>query len=315
VSGLARAAGNGDGVEAEMISVSVTRRSVSRSESAPRHAGRRTLLAAAVLVGALGVGPVGAQQARPEAQPAQAPPQPPPRPTAMLPDRPQLEPKAVAILKAMSDRLAAARTMTFTATVTYEAAARTGQPLAYTTLSEVTVRRPDKLKVVTPGDGSPSEFYYDGRTMTAYAPGPGLVAVADAPPTIDAVLKAAYDEAAIYFPFSDLIVADPYGDVAPGLRLAFVIGQSRVVGGVLTDMVAVANDVVQVELWIGADDRLPRMVRATYFDEPGGFRHALELSDWRLDPPLPADAFASDRAAGAKRIEFANPAAAKPSPK
>lgn len=308
MSGLARAAGDGDGVEAEMISVSVTRRSVSRSESAPRHAGRRTLLAAAVLVGALGVGPVGAQQAPPQGQPAQ------PRPTAVLPDRPQLEPKAVAILKAMSDKLAAAKTMTFTATVTYEAPARTGQPLAYTTLSEVTVRRPDGLKVVTPGDGSPSEFYYDGRTMTAYAPGPGLVAVADAPPTIDAVLKAAYDEAAIYFPFSDLIVADPYGDVAPGLRLAFVIGQSRVVGGVLTDMVAVANDVVQVELWIGADDRLPRMVRATYFDEPGGFRHALELSDWRLDPPLPADAFASGRAAGAKRIGFASPAA-PPAPK
>jgi len=57
----------------------------------------------------------------------------------MLPDRPQLEPKAVEILEAMSERLAAARTMTFTATVTYEAPARTGQPLAYTTLSEVTL--------------------------------------------------------------------------------------------------------------------------------------------------------------------------------
>jgi hypothetical protein len=57
------------------------------------------------------------------------------------------------------------------------------------------------------------------------------------------------------------------------------------------------------------------MARATYFDEPGGFRHALELSDWRLDPPLPPDAFASERAAKATRINFANPAAAKPPPK
>ncbi len=294
-----------------MASVSTTRRSVSRSVSAPRRAGRRILLAA-VLLGALGVGPAGAQQAPPPGQPGQAPPQPPPRPTAMLPDRPQLEPKAVEILEAMSERLAAARTMTFTATVTYEAPARTGQPLAYTTLSEVTLQRPDKLKVVTPGDGSPSEFYYDGKTMMGYSPGANLVAVADAPPTIDAMLKAAYDKAAIYFPFSDLIVADPYGDIAPGLRLAFVIGQSKVVGGVLTDMVAVADDVVQVELWIGADDRLPRMVRATYFDEPGDFRHEMALSDWRLDPPLPPDAFASERAAKAARIEFADPAAPAP---
>ncbi len=292
--------------------ISVTQGRVGPSGTAPRHAGGRVLLAAAVLVGALGVGPVGAQQAQPGAQPGQAPPRPAPRPAAMLPDRPQLEPKAVAILEAMSDKLAAARTMTFTATITYEAPARTGQPLAYTTLSEVTLQRPDKLKVVTPGDGSPSEFYYDGRTMTAYAPGPGLAAVADAPPTIDAMLKAAYDGAAIYFPFSDLIVADPYGDVAPSLKLAFVIGQSRVVGGVPTDMVGIANDVVQAELWIGADDRLPRMMRATYFGEPGNFRHEMVLSDWRLDPPLPADAFASERAARAARIDFADPAAPAP---
>ena len=74
-----------------MARVSITRRSVSRSGSAPRHAGRRILLAA-VLLGALGAGPAGAQQAPPPGQPGQAPPQPPPRPTAMLPDKPQLEP-------------------------------------------------------------------------------------------------------------------------------------------------------------------------------------------------------------------------------
>jgi hypothetical protein len=73
----------------------------------------------------------------------------------LLPDKPVLEPKAIAILKAASDRLAAARTMTFTAIVTYESPARTLQPLAYTTLSKVTLQRPDKLRVITPGDGPP----------------------------------------------------------------------------------------------------------------------------------------------------------------
>ena len=44
-----------------------------------------------------------------------------------------------------------------------------------------------------PGDGPASEFYYDGKTMMAYAPAENLVAVADAPPTIDAALMAAYN--------------------------------------------------------------------------------------------------------------------------
>ena len=104
--------------------------------------------------------------------------------------------------------------------------------------------------------------------MMAFAPAENLVAVAEAPPTIDAALKAAYDSAAIYFPFTDVIVADPYKDIADGLILAFYIGQSQVVGGTTTDMVAYANNDVFVQIWIGAEDKLPRMVRAVYRADP-----------------------------------------------
>ncbi|HXW19849.1 MAG TPA: DUF2092 domain-containing protein, partial [Roseiarcus sp.] len=98
---------------------------------------------------------------------------------------PLLEPKAIDVLKAASAALAGAKTLSFTAISTYERAANNGQPLYYSTLSEVTVQRPDKLKVITLGDGTPDEFYYDGKTMMAYVPGSELVAVAEAPPTID----------------------------------------------------------------------------------------------------------------------------------
>ena len=89
-----------------------------------------------------------------------------------------LEPKAIDILKAASARLAAAHSMEFTSIVTYENPSRLGPPLAYTTKSEVTMERPDKLRVITLGDGPPSEFYYDGKTMTAFAPVEDLVAIA-----------------------------------------------------------------------------------------------------------------------------------------
>ena len=91
--------------------------------------------------------------------------------------------------------------MAFTAVISYESPSRLGPPLVYTTKSDVTLQRPDKLRVITSGDGPASEFYYDGKTMMAFAPAENHVAVADAPPTIDAALKAAYDSAAIYFPF------------------------------------------------------------------------------------------------------------------
>ena len=218
-----------------------------------------------------------------------------------------LEPKAIDILKAASARLAAAHSMEFTSIVTYENPSRLGPPLAYTTKSEVTMERPDKLRVITLGDGPPSEFYYDGKTMTAFAPVEDLVAIAPAPPTIDAALEEAYHTAATYFPFSDVIVADPYKDIADGLRLAFYIGQSHVVGGTTTDIVAYANDNVFSQIWIGADDKLPRMLRAVFRNDPLRLRNEMELTDWKIDPEIPADAFASPKAAAAKHIAFARP--------
>jgi hypothetical protein len=221
--------------------------------------------------------------------------------------RPGLEPKAIDLLKAASSRLAAAHSMRFTAVVSYESPSLLGPPLVYTTRSEVTLQRPDKLRVITVGDGPASEFYYDGKTMMAFAPAANHVAVAEAPPTIDAALKAAYDAAAIYFPFTDVILADPYGAIADGLTHAFYIGQSHVVGGTTTDMVAYANDSVFVQIWIGAEDKLPRMLRAVFRDDPARLRHQLELSNWQLDVAVPADAFASSSVSSATPIAFARP--------
>src|SRR6266849_1366773 len=89
---------------------------------------------------------------------------------------PALEPKAIEILKAASSRLAAARTLKFTAIEFYESSSRHGHPLSITTKSEVTLQRPDKLRVITSADGPASEFYYDGKKMMAYAPAENLVA-------------------------------------------------------------------------------------------------------------------------------------------
>jgi hypothetical protein len=101
--------------------------------------------------------------------------------TAQPAPQPGVEPDAVVLLKAMSEKLTAAKTISFTAVSTYEPPAVNGQPLYYTTVSQVMVERPDKLRVMTPGDGPPTEFYYDGKTMVAYDPATNLAAVADAP--------------------------------------------------------------------------------------------------------------------------------------
>src|SRR5207249_3441757 len=156
-------------------------------------------------------------------------------------------------------------------------------------------------------DGPASEFYYDRKKMMAYAPAENLVAVADAPPTIDAALEQAYHSAAIYFPFDDWIVADPYKEMSDGMNLAYYIGQSKVVGGTTTDMVAYIDHGVFIQAWIGAGDKLPRLLHAVYLDDPERLRHTLVLSDWQLDAAVPPDTFTSAKAASANPMPFAHP--------
>jgi len=143
-----------------------------------------------------------------------------------------LEPKAMDLLKALSAKLAAAKSMSFTAVVGYEYPSKLGPPIVYTSRYDVTMQRPDKLRVLIPGDGPASEFCYDGKVMMAYAPAENLVAIADAPPTVEPALQDALNTAAIYFPFEDLLVADPYQALTDGTILAFYIGPSGMVGGV-----------------------------------------------------------------------------------
>jgi len=219
-----------------------------------------------------------------------------------------LEPRAMDLLKATSAKLAAAKTMSFTAVVGYEYPSKLGPPIVYSTRYDVTMQRPDKLRIMIPGDGPASEYYYDGKTATAYAPVENLAAVAAAPPTIDAALEAAYEKAAIYFPFEDLLVADPYTAMTEGAILAYYIGPSSVVGGVKTDMVAWANKDVHLQIWIGADDKLPRRVRAMYSADPLALRHQVDFSDWQIDPAVSPDTFSNAKIATAGHMDFAAPA-------
>jgi len=224
-----------------------------------------------------------------------------------------LEPKAMDLLRATSARLAAAKTMSFTATVGYEFPSKLGPPILYTSRYDVVMQRPDKLRILMLGDGPTSEFYYDGKTMMAFAPVENLVAVADAPPTVDGALFAAYNQASTFFPFTDLLLTDPYKVMTDGAILAFYIGPSGVVGGTKTEMVAWANKDVFLQIWIGVDDKLPRRIRAMYAADPLQLRNELELSNWQIDAPIAPGTFTSQKALAAPRIAFKRPTSGPPS--
>jgi hypothetical protein len=229
---------------------------------------------------------------------------------------PAIEPAALDILKAASEKLARAKSISFVAHGAFDVPARNGQPLFYHTRSEVLLVRPNKLRVIVPGDGPPSEFYFDGAKVAVFTPRADLIAITDAPGNVEQMLAAIYEKAGIYFPFVDVIVADPYKTLTEGLTSAFVIGKSTVVGDTTTDIIAISDPHVHLQIWIGSKDKLPRLIWATAADTPEKPRHVVEFSDWKIDGKLPKDsAFVPHKTASTKQIPFGQPgtpAAAKP---
>jgi len=102
-----------------------------------------------------------------------------------------IEQRAIDMIKATSAKLAASGSMSFTAIVDVEYPSKLGPPLAFPVRYEVAMQRPDKLRVLQSGAGAPNEFYYDGKIMMAFLPEANLVAIADAPPTVEAALAQA----------------------------------------------------------------------------------------------------------------------------
>ena len=228
----------------------------------------------------------------------------------------ELEPKALGILKGASDRLASAKTLSFKAVTTEESPSRLGPPLTYFSAQQVTLRRPDALRVITSVDGPQSEFFYDGKTVTAYSPRENMVATAPAPATIDAMLDGVFKQAQIYFPYTDVLVSNPYKGLSEGLRVAFYVGTTDAVGGVQTYIVAYGNDNAFVQAWIGVKDRLPRRLQAVFRQDPKMLRHSVDFTDWKVDEPVATGTF--DPPAQVKKalpIKFGAPVASAPAPK
>jgi hypothetical protein len=278
--------------------------------SIPRapHAGRWAVLfvsATVLSVGALAQGNPGT---------AAKPPKSTAKPAAPARVPLLIEQRAIDLIKAASSRLAAAQSMAFSAIVDIEYPSKLGPPLAYPVRYDVAMQRPDKLCVLQSGAGAANEFYYDGKAILAYVPEANLVAVAEAPPTLEAALKFASEKAAIYYPFMDLLLPDPYAVMTDKVLHAFYIGPSGAVGGVPTEAVAWATNDVFIQMWVGTEDKLPRRIRAMFANDPLKLRHDMQLSNWQINPTHAADTFASQKAQAALRIPFSRPVAVPPPP-
>jgi hypothetical protein len=212
--------------------------------------------------------------------------------------------RALKLLKAMSDTLANAKSFSFGVRGLVPTVAPTGQSINLFASSRVVMQRPDKLFVEVRGDLFPSDIFFNGKTVTAVsldkkfyvqqpATGAGFNAFAQsAQPGSDAIA-----------PFFDMLSADPYATLTQDFTSALLVGQSTI-GGVKADHLAFAAKGIDWEIWIGAADKLPRLMVVSYRLPERQRTFTVEFSNWKLNAATPAQTFNATIPPGAAKLEF-----------
>lgn len=232
------------------------------------------------------------------------------RPQLTLPKgMPAVEPAAIELIRNMAKTLAAAKSLQFDALVQSEFPSIDGIPVIYTTNAHIDVQRPNKFDVKISGNGPDHELLYNGKKIYASMPSQNIVAVADAPDTIDATAAFIYEKAGLFFPGDDLILSNPFEHITRGITDAFVVGKTKLIGGVETNIVVMAGNDMQGQIWIGTKDNLPYMASWVYAADKARPRTTLTYRNWKLNNPIPAMSFDAGRFSKAIVTEFEHPTA------
>lgn len=223
-----------------------------------------------------------------------------------------LDKRALDALKLMSDTISQAKTVQFQARSMVPVRTPDGIWINLYGASQVVLQGPDKLFASTAGDFAPYNFYFDGKSVTAYSPAKNLYAVKPAPATIDEMVEEAYRKEGKSFPYANILVSEPYALLTKGLTSAQYVGQSTLKplsgqAGVKTDHFVFSNAGVQWQLWLDTSDHLPRLVCATYLDDASEPSYTVEFGGWKLNEPVSPDAFIFKNESNAAKVEFRNP--------
>ncbi len=214
---------------------------------------------------------------------------------------PMVEPEPLAALARMGAFLRTLRGFSVHADAKTDEILDTGQKVQLSTVADVQVRRPDRLRADMTSDRKVRQFIYDGKTFTINGPKVGYYATVPAPPTIRELIEQVAQRYSIDLPLADLFYWGTDKLTTDPITSATDLGPS-IVGGVETEQYAFREPGLDWQLWIQKGPQpLPRRLVLTSTDEPSQPEHMVDFT-WDLSPKQDDRMFAFAPSQNAHRI-------------
>jgi len=241
----------------------------------------------------------------------------------------QANAKGDAMLRRMSQTLAAAQAFSFATDQMRQHVHAAGGKTDERFTRRITVRRPNAIVVTDAGGGRDGAAWYDGKRLTFVSNRDKAWARGPMPPTLDEAMDFVSAEYALQLPIADLIYSNPYDAVMTKDTTGGWVN-TEAVGSSTCEHLSYQQPVVDWQIWLSQDEHhLPCQLQITYKTQPGQPMSRVTFSDWNLSPQVSDATFEAKIPDGYERLKImrhgtveapsadasATPAAQSPQPK
>lgn len=210
---------------------------------------------------------------------------------------------AKALLKGMSDYLAAQKAISLDYDTVHEVVTKEGQKLQIATSGTVVLNRPDKIRNSRKAGFADTEMTFDGKTLTLLGKGQNAYIQAEVPGTVDTLIDQLRDKFQRPLPGADLLLQNVYDALMTDVTDVKDLG-SGVIGGTECDHLAFRAKDTDWQIWI-AQGKNPYPCR--YVITTKGIDQApqftITIRDWKAGAEVPAADFTFTAPAGAKKLD------------
>jgi hypothetical protein len=213
------------------------------------------------------------------------------------------EAEAKSLLKAMSDYLAAQKSLSFGYDTNFEVVTKDHQKILFASSGTLDLARPDKIRAQRQGGFANVEIIFDGKTLTLLGKDANLYTQAEVPGSLDHLFDELRDKFQRPLPGADLLMSNAYDELMADVTDVKDLG-SGVIGGTECDHLAFRSKDVDWQIWIaqGASPYPCRYVITTK-DVDQGPQYSVQVRDWKSSTKVVGADFGFNNATNAKKVE------------
>jgi hypothetical protein len=213
------------------------------------------------------------------------------------------EAEAKGLLKAMSDYLAAQKTISLGYDADFEVVTKDHQKLSLANSGALNLSRPDKMRATRSAGFVDTEIVFDGKTLTMLGKDNNVYIQVDTPGTIEHLIDELRNKYQRPVPAADLLLPNAYDVLMADVTDVKDLG-SGVIGGTECDHLAFRTKELDWQIWIAQGKRpYPCRYVITSKEVDQAPQYSIQIRDWKTGDEVAPDDFSFKAPKEAKKMD------------